>query len=205
MMRQILATAAAITLAAPAAFAGGIAPPAPEPVVVVPVAPVAQRSFDWTGFYVGLQGGQASADAVPFASWTAPPYELSGNYYGAHAGYLHDFGSVVVGGELRYDNLSDVAITTPVDIGGKSLVAASLRAGYDLGRVLPYATVGYGQFTADDDDKSNGMLYGVGADFAVTDHWRLGVEALRFEFKDFSDSTYEVSGNAVGIRASFSF
>ena len=200
MLKQALTTVALVALSAPA-FAGGLAAPVEAPVVAVPVAPVVQPSADWTGFYAGLQGGRASADASILGD---PVGELEGTYYGLHAGYLHDLGRFVVGGELRYDDASDIEIASPA-IGGKSLIAASLRAGYDMGRLLPYASVGFGQFTAADDDKSNGMLYGIGADYALTDRWRLGVEAMHFDFDSFSDSDYEVSGNAVGLRASFSF
>ncbi|MBW7921983.1 MAG: outer membrane beta-barrel protein [Rubellimicrobium sp.] len=207
MLRQLLAASAAVTLAAPA-MAGGLAAPAPEPVVEVPVVvPVAQPSADWSGFYAGLQGGVADVDASSTSGLAGTAgVSFSGNYYGAHAGYMHDFGRFVVGGELRYDDLSDITYSSGgSSIGGKSLVAASLRVGYDMGRILPYVSVGGGQFTAADDDKSNGVLYGIGADYALTDNWRLGAEVTHFEFNKFDASDYDVTGNAVGLRVSYAF
>lgn len=201
MLKHVLAATAAATLAVPA-MAGGLAAPVEAPEVVVPVVAAPAPSADWTGFYVGLQAGSADADAAPTS--TAPDFSLSGTTYGAHIGYLHDFGRFVVGGELRYDDVSDVKSSTH-GVGGDSMVAASLRVGYDMGRVLPYLSVGAARFTAADNDESDGIIYGIGADFAMTDNWRLGVEATRFEFDDFDDSTYEVSGNAIGLRVSYAF
>lgn len=205
MLRKLLAATAAVTLAAPA-MAGGIAPPAPEPTVIVPVAPVAQRSFDWSGFYVGLQAGNADFDAED-STYGSLIGNYEGGYYGLHAGYMHDFGRFVVGGELRYDDGSDV--TGPWGFSGDSMISARLRLGYDMGRVLPYLAVGGGELTIVDgggnEYSDTGILYGVGVDYAVTDRWIVGAEITHHEFDDFDTLGVDISGNTIGVKASFRF
>lgn len=202
MLRKLLAATAAVTLAAPA-MAGGLAPAAPEPAVIVPVAPVAAPSpnGDWSGFYAGLQAGYADADVTP---GTGPEFSVDGGNYGLHVGYLHDFGRFVLGGELRFDDVSDVKSSAGA---GDTLTAASLRVGYDMGRILPYLTVGGGQLKIDSGDKSDGILYGLGVDYAVTNNWRVGLEAVRFEFDSFGSSSGidEITGNNIGLRVSYAF
>lgn len=205
MFKQFLAATAAVTLAVPA-MAGGIAPPAPEPTVIVPVAPVAQRSFDWSGFYVGLQAGNADFDAE--YSTSGGLYDnFEGGYYGLHAGYMQDFGRFVVGGELRYDDGSNV--TGPFGFSGDTMISARLRLGYDMGRVLPFVAVGGGQLSIVDgggnDYSDTGILYGVGVDYAVTDRWIVGAEITHHEFDDFDTLGVDISGNTIGVKASFRF
>lgn len=187
-------------------MAGGLAPSVAEPTVIVPVAPVAQvtrPSVDWSGFYVGLQAGYLDADVKGVGPST---YSLSDGIYGAHIGYMHDFGRFVFGGELRYDDVSDVSANASGRmIGGDEMIAASLRFGYDMGRVLPYLSIGGGRFTAADNDKSNGVLYGIGADYALTDNWRIGIEATHFKFDRFDAPNHEFSGDAVGLSVSYVF
>lgn len=212
MLKYALAAVAAVAVSAPA-FAGGLAPPTPEPVVVVPVAPVAQRSFDWTGFYAGVQVGIADLDAVDTAytgSTGGGEDTLEGTAYGLHVGYMHDFGRFVVGGELRYDDASNVTSAGP-NVDGDSMISARLKLGYDLGRVLPYVAVGGAQLTSTPmplpsfDNKDTGLLYGVGVDFAVSDRWMVGADITHYEFDDFGGSAWDVSGNSIGLRASFRF
>ncbi|MBW7921984.1 MAG: outer membrane beta-barrel protein [Rubellimicrobium sp.] len=196
MLKRILAATAAVVLAAPA-MAGGLAP-APEPVVVVPVVP-APAARDWTGFYAGVQAGQAD-----FSNSVSSRYDSSGTYWGGHVGYLHDLGRFVLGGELRYSDASGV--TNGISsFDGDTLVSGRLIAGYDAGRIMPFVAVGGGQLTLENGWKDTGILYGAGVEFAMTDHWRLGAEATHFEFKDFAGYGYDLTGNAVGIRVSYRF
>lgn len=193
MLKSVLASVAVVALSAPA-FAGGLAP-APEPVEIVPVIPAPQPTADWSGFYVGLHAGKVDLDIVESGD---PTETLDGTYYGAHAGYMHDFGRLVAGGELRYTDVSDI-----VELD--TLISANARLGYDLGRVLPFVSVGLGQLSTVSLGDDTGLLYGAGAEFAVTDRWNLGAEFTRYDFEDFNSSGIDLSGNLVGVRASFNF
>src|SRR5580704_1908537 len=58
MKRFLLGTAALLALAAATAPASAADLPRPQPVVKAPVvAPLA--AYDWTGFYIGVNGGAA--------------------------------------------------------------------------------------------------------------------------------------------------
>ena len=85
---KFVALTVAASLAASASFAGGyVAPVVDTAPVVTPVVPV-QAGPDWSGFYAGLQYGQGNAELSDGLGDT----DYDG--YGAHAGYLFDFGQV---------------------------------------------------------------------------------------------------------------
>jgi opacity protein-like surface antigen len=97
--------------------------------------------------------------------------------YGVHAGYLHDFGTIVAGVEASYTMYnSDVFPITGV-------AAIKGRAGLDLGRIQPYAFVGYGMAFGVED---SGMVYGGGLDWAITDRLVLGAQYSHYDFRDYA-------------------
>ncbi|WP_107496983.1 outer membrane beta-barrel protein [Thalassobius sp. I31.1] len=160
-----------------------------EAITLDPVPTPAVESRSWTGFYVGAQYSTAKWDDI-FSS-------DSGKYNsaGIHAGYLHDFGSLVLGSELEYS-------TGTSSIGGSNddLDTFSLKAmaGYDLGSFMPYAVAGAAKFSWDD-DQLNSNFYGVGVAYEATDHIRLGLEYLAYDL-DEADGYDRIS-----LRASYAF
>jgi len=204
MFKPTLIAAALVAVSAPA-FAGGLTPVQPDPVVPAPVipVPVVQPSADWSGFYVGAQIGYGDFQGE---SELGSEDDLTGTTYGAYAGYLHDFGSLVVGGELSYDSVSEIG-SEDFGIDGESLIAAKARVGYDLGSFLPYVTLGGAQLatTGAFEDSDTGYLYGLGADYAINDRWRVGAEVNQYQFDDFADSGVDISGTTAALRVSFSF
>lgn len=187
---KIALYAAGASLLASTAFAGGLTPPVAEPVIATPVAPVAVG--DWTGFYAGLQYGQGKLEIVDGASFAF-------DAYGAHAGYLRDFGQFVVGAEIDYNELDAGAL------GGSSIDMLRLRArvGYDMGDFLPYATIGMAQISAGDETET-GMSYGIGGEFKVTERISLGAE---FSWNDFElvGAPEDTSFDTIQVRASYRF
>jgi len=204
MFKPTMIAAALAAVSAPA-FAGGLTPAAPEPVVQAPVAvmPAPVASADWSGAYVGAQLGYGDFQGE---SDLGSEDDLTGQTYGVFAGYQQDLGRFVVGGELAYDDVSGIGSDT-FGIDGDSLISAKVRLGYDAGRFLPYVTLGGAQLatTGAVDDSDTGYLYGLGADYALTDSWRIGVEANQYQFDDFADSGIDISGTNVDLRVSFAF
>ncbi|AUH33830.1 outer membrane protein [Paracoccus tegillarcae] len=198
-MKFVFASVAA-SLFAGTAFAGGyVAPVVEQPVTVAPPVIVADPS-DWTGFYAGLQYGQGGIDEV---SDSGPDLETDLDAWGLHGGYNRDFGKFVLGGEIDYNKVD-------LDIGGKAdLTRLRGRAGYDMGRFLPYVTLGAAHISTDDDAgdfSETGITYGIGADFKVTDRFSLGAEYSRADFDDVDGvDGQDLEGDLVQLRGSFHF
>lgn len=214
-MKLVFATIA-VTLAGSTAFAGGFTPPVVEQPVVAPVAPVApvDTGSDWTGGYVGLQYGKGDVDvdtpAITFPSGLVEPEESASvdiDGYGIHGGYLHDLGKFVVGGELDFNKLDN-------DDGDVDMWRLRGRAGYDLGRWLPYASLGMARLSADDESE-NGVSYGVGVDYKVTDNFTIGAEYTWQQFDldetvssngiDSVNFTSDVDVDLIQIRGAYHF
>lgn len=190
------ALASGLEQSAPDSFA-----PAPPPVTAP--APAPAPGGNWTGFYGGVQLGYGSIN-----DQTEPEVfgdDFNDATYGAHIGYLYDFGQIVAGAELDIEgtNLEDSATGLEVD----RLVRAKLRLGYDAGRLLPYVTAGAVQATtsgfAELDD--TGGFVGVGLDYQATDSMRVGAEVLQHRFEDFDDTGIDFDATTVSARVSFTF
>lgn len=198
-MKRTLKFATAAVLAtsayAGAAAAGSLAEPIVEPVMTMP-APIVNTGGDWTGFYTGLQLGYADADG---------PGALDGNNgtYGFHAGYDYDFGRFVMGGELDYDK-------TDIDLNNgaakiDSVARAKLKAGYDLGQTLVYATGGYALADTSIGDE-DGAFYGIGMTYRITDKYSVGAELLEHRFSDIGGTpNADLDATTFTVRGSMRF
>lgn len=218
MFKNILLTTAIVSLAAPA-IAGGMS----EPVITAPaaVAPVRTAASDWTGFYVGGQLGTLRADTEFLATEfdpTAPAgdtvdVEVDGSFAGIHAGYMYDLGSLVVGGEFDFDAIdfdditatyNGTSVTESAEGSDDTVARLKLRAGYDAGRFLPYATAGVARIDSGDEN-TNGSFYGAGVAFAATDSILVGGEILQHKFDDAFDSGTDIDIISISLRASYKF
>lgn len=191
-MKSLKLALAALVLPAPL-LAGSLTPPA-DPVIAQPVTatPVAVGG-DWTGGYAGIQLGYGNAV-------TDPGDDDSGFVYGGHLGYDYDFGQFVLGGEFDVDAGDIEAAGGDID----NIARAKLRAGYDLGRTMVYATGGAARMSGDLGDDT-GWTAGLGMSYAVTDNFLLGAEALTTRFDDVGGTGSDVNANTIGMRASFKF
>lgn len=193
-MKLAFATLGA-SLFAVTAHAGGYVAPVVEPAPAPIVTPVVTNVSDWSGFYAGLQYGQGDADV----SFDGDSVSNDFDAYGLHAGYNRDFGQFVLGGELDYNRI-DLD-----DAGEGDLVRLRGRAGYDLGRFLPYVSLGAAHIDADDLSET-AFTYGIGADFKVTERVTVGAEYTRQDFDGVNDvSSFDVDSDMVQVRASFRF
>jgi opacity protein-like surface antigen len=205
--RRFIVLSALLAGTAGPAFAGALdraAPdlvaPAPPPVAAMPRA---SGGGGWTGLYGGVQLGYGTIDDRTDPATLGD--EFDGATYGAHVGYLHEFGRVVVGGEfdLEGTNLEDGATGLEVD----RLARAKLRLGYDAGRLLPYVTAGVVQATTGGlaELQDTGGVAGLGMDFQATDTMRVGAEVLHHRFEDFDDSGIDFDATTLSARVSFGF
>lgn len=167
-----------------------------------PAAPyVAAPASNWTGPYIGGAIGYGWADT------DLPGIEGDGILGGVHAGYNHDMGGFILGGELEYD-FADIDLDHNAgDITGIARLKA--RAGMDLGMAMPYLAAGGAHATADltgigkRDDF--GWVAGGGVDVAATENVIIGGEYLYHRFGDFDDTGVDVDVHTLRARASYRF
>ncbi len=177
------------------ALAGGPLAVEPEPAPAPAAAPVAD--LDWTGFYVGLMTGNGE---FGYGS----PAEYS--HYGIQAGYLRDFGTFVLGGELAYMTGDQKGSGTL----GFTSTRAKLIGGLSLDRVMPYGFAGLSNFSVDygsSEISDSFQIYGLGARFALGASGRhvFGVEYLVEKDSDFNDFGAPADNSEVSLRYDFRF
>jgi outer membrane immunogenic protein len=149
----------ALLLAGATLTASGITTPAMSGVLDPAPAFGLSPAYDWTGFYVGLNGGASSGRV----NWESDPDLTSGavshssGLVGGTIGYnAQNLGPLVVGAEFdfnwrRFDFTIPAATCGPsCDLQSNWFSTARLRFGYQVGGFLPYVTGGLsmGDFTA---------------------------------------------------------
>jgi outer membrane immunogenic protein len=176
-------------------WAGSAAQITPEPVIAAPPPPIpVQTGGDWSGFYGGIQLGRLDVDGTGAADGDDATF-------GLHAGYDYDFGQFTFGGEIDTD-FGDV------DLGGAATVdnvtRLKLRAGYDLGRTLIYATGGAARVDTSLGGET-GEFLGLGVAYQITDQFVLGGELLEHRFDDIAGSGVDADATSLNVRGSFRF
>lgn len=208
-------SAAAISLAA-FSFSAQAADLTPPPLL--DAGPVLAPLYDWSGLYIGGQGGYAWGDVqnsfnVGGGAVTQPDYDVEGAVGGGHLGYNVQFDSLVLGveGDFEFADLDG-------NDGGRSGVTDSVdtdyiasvrgRVGWAMDRVLIYATGGIafveydydltlGATNLSDSVSAIGPTVGGGLTYAFNDWISAGVE---YRYTDFSNET-STFGASAGIAA----
>jgi outer membrane immunogenic protein len=159
--------------------------------------------YNWTGFYVGVNGGYGwgSSDwsAVPTAS-----NKPKGFLAGGTLGYNYQTGSIVWGieGDFDWSNIKDEVTCAPGVLCGTQLnwlTTLRGRLGYAFDRWLPYITGGaaYGNveatlnvpafgFTASSSNNQLGWTAGVGIEYAFLSNWSAKIEYLYVDLGSFN-------------------
>lgn len=191
-----LVLAAVLGLSAGAVQAGGPVTAAAEPEVAAPAA--ATEGWDWTGFYAGVSVTSGNV------AGGGPEFNTDG--FGLHAGYLHDLGTFVIGGELEYTD-SDLDTATPTSITASRL---KLIGGYGAGRFLPFVFVGLS------DVKLNGVSlsvsdtvtnYGLGGRYALGANGRfvVGLEYIVEDKSNFAGVGLDLDRDEFALRIDYRF
>jgi outer membrane immunogenic protein len=160
---------------------------------------------DWTGFYIGASGGYGWLRDID-RSFT-PPLPDSGQdwIFGAHAGYLHQFGNFVVGGELEYQRL-DITYQLFNFITVDHAYSAKARVGYAIDQFLISGSIGGAYVTTNFMGlKDLGLSFGGGIDYALTDTISIGAHYQRFSYTNFSGTMIDATLDQVAVRASLRF
>ncbi len=200
-MKRIL-LAGALTLAAASANAADIPRP-PPPVVKAPVvAPL--TAYDWTGFYIGINGGGAwGRSNFDGPTGTLGNFNTSGWLAGGTAGYNLQYGHAVFGveGDIDWTNIKGSApcvggITT-CQVTSDWLGTARGRLGYAFDRFLPFVTGGLavGNVNANvpgfasASNTNAGWTAGGGLEYALGRNWTAKAEYLHVDLGSFNCGT----------------
>jgi outer membrane immunogenic protein len=159
------------------------------PLYKAPPPPAVAPAYNWSGFYLGINGGGGWGHS----NWdtSSDRIGLSGGLAGGTAGYNWQIGSAVLGleGDIDWANLKGTSSSTLCPAGCSTsdtwLSTVRGRAGYAFGGVLPYVTGGLavGDIRAATpgfagaSNTSAGWTAGAGIEFALPGNW--SAKALR--------------------------
>ncbi|MDB5616453.1 outer membrane beta-barrel protein [Tardiphaga sp.] len=198
MKKYLLATVAFAALGtATSAFAADLAP---RPYTKAP--PMMVAVYDWTGFYIGANGGYASARKNwnylgPLAPGDEGSHDADGGVFGGQIGYNWQSASWVFGLEAQGDwadlTGSNVSNRFPLFTNRSKVDALGLftgRVGYAWNNTMLYVKGGaavandkYNYFPTATGVTTNsasetrwGATVGVGLEYGFTPNWSFGVE-----------------------------
>lgn len=205
-MKTSIFAVSALALSATAAAAGGPVVVVDAPAVYAPVA----ATYDWSGAYVGLGYGVTSGD---LAYTPGGSFDLdSGSATSIFAGYQMQNGSFVYGGELAYSKGSKTFATGFPNENVSRMVDLKAKLGYSLDRAMVYGILGYSSLNYDipgsGNFNTNGVNYGLGVDFAVSQNFIMGMEYL---VRNTSGDTFnagqsaDLDVNTFSLRVAYKF
>jgi len=160
--------------------------------------PQVPQTYNWAGFYIGVNGGGGWGRSWWSANTTA--VDLSGGVIGGTVGYNWQFGRAVLGleGDVDWANINGTANSTLCPFGCTTsdtwLSTVRGRAGYAFGSVLPYVTGGL----AVGDIRANmpgfavasttnaGWTVGGGLEVALPGNWSAKAEYLHVDLGRFN-------------------
>ncbi|MBI2716681.1 MAG: porin family protein [Rhizobiales bacterium] len=188
MKKLLLASAGLLALGIAAASAADIprrqAMPAKAPLYTpVPV-------HNWTGFYVGINGGGGWGRSDFSAPFSSGAFDLSGGLVGGTLGYNYQMGQVVLGleGDIDWSNIrgSGTCAGLSCSVRNNWLGTVRGRLGYAIDRVMPYVTGGaaFGDIKTsvagfgDSSTTKAGWTVGGGIEAAIAGPWTAKVEYL---------------------------
>jgi outer membrane immunogenic protein len=212
MKKVLLVTASLIALGAPALAADLAA----RPYTKAP--PMVAAVYDWTGFYIGANGGWGSSrNSWDLAGFGAEgSHDATGGTVGGQVGYRWQAGTSVFGLEAQGNwadfSGSNVSIVDPRFRNHTNVDAFGLftgQVGYAVNNVLLYVKGGaavtansyrstFGGVTAGitGDDTRWGGTIGAGLEYAFAPNWSVGVE---YNHLFMQDRTYTFTAPGGGL------
>jgi outer membrane immunogenic protein len=182
--------------------------PPPPAVYVAP-------PYNWTGFYVGINGGGGFGHSTISNAFGSTGLDVSGGLVGGTIGYNYQTGPWVFGIEGDGD-WSDIGGSTTgaacptasCEVRNDWLATVRGRVGYSYGRFLPYVTGGaaFGDIkltpaglTGSTTDKT-GWTVGGGVEAAISGPWTAKLEYL---YVDLGDATCGAANCGLSTTTSF--
>jgi outer membrane immunogenic protein len=226
MKRIVLA--AALALSAGPALAADLPAPPPPPRAPAAYVPVAAPIYNWSGIYVGINGGygfgDSSWDLSSLGGASTGNFDINGPLVGGTVGVNFQTGQFVFGVEADGDwaDINGTAgICNPFTCQTSSDWLATIRGrvGYAFDRVLIYGTAGgaagdvkgtfsgtlFGTpFSISSDSSEFGWTAGGGSEDAITENLTAKVEYLYVDLGNGSLScSVATCGAPVSVPVSF--
>jgi outer membrane immunogenic protein len=180
------------------------ADPAPE------ISPdIDQARYGWTGFYAGGSAGWGwlkDTDYAPPPGFPNPLDDKGDDFvFGAHAGYLYQYGDFVVGAEAEAMKL-DITYDLFNFITFDNSYALKARLGYSIDRFLLSGHAGavYAE-TNFNDLKDWGWVAGANVDYALTDNILVGAQYTHYGFTEFDGTQIDGTIDLVTARMAYKF
>lgn len=188
----------------------GLAAAADMPVKA-PLAPVA-APYNWTGVYLGVNGGYGWARESWVDNTGAPSVSFSpkGGVFGGQLGYRWQWNQLVVGIEGTWDwaSVKDFVVAAAPfneELKITSVYSVTGQVGWAMDRFLPYVKGGWAgartQFnfynpapSGSSSTTVNGWTLGGGIDYAIWQNWIIGIEYDHFSFSYPSSNLLTTSG-----------
>lgn len=165
----------------------------------------APGTFTWSGLYAGFHFGYATGQSDVFIDQVVPisvSFDPDGFIGGVQIGVNHEMANRFVLGveaDITYSAVKASAASNLIGLLETEMAwsgSARLRAGYALGRTLPYLAAGIaaasyrfggldlatGNSITFYDETQLGWTVGAGVEHAFTDHW---IARLEYRYTDF--------------------
>lgn len=177
---------------------------------------------DWSGFYIGIQGGYQFAD-ISVDDTAGPLYssDYEGGFGGIYWGRNWQSGNWVFGldGSFQVSAVEEDAGIDP-DVETEFFSASRVRIGYAFDNFLLFAAGGFTlakvnveNIDGDDDAYLKGFTVGAGVDYKISENWSARLEYLYADYEEEhrtifggANTRYEIDVNdAHMIRAGFAY
>lgn len=168
---------------------------------------LAADPFDWTGWYVYTQGGNANADLMLEATATSPsadlplPFSPSGGLPGAGVEFDYQIEHFVFGFDLSglsgtTSEYTKLANQTEYTVYISDIYTSGIKLGAAFENWLFYGEAGLASAELDmteftdgelyefDEQRAKGTYYGFGVEYAINEYWILGTEYNHIELED---------------------
>lgn len=193
-MKRLFAAGVALVALAGAAAAADL-PPGGAPYYYK--APYALPAFNWSGFYIGVNGGGGFGNSA----WdTTSSFSATGGVVGGTVGYNYQIGPAVLGaeGDIDWSGIKGTTTTGACPAGCTTsdswLSTLRARVGYAADRFMPYVTGGgaFGNINAATPGLAGGTAtnvgwtVGAGLEFAIAGHWSAKAEYLYVDLGKFN-------------------
>ena len=168
-------------------------------------APAYSAPYNWTGFYLGINGGGGWGHSSFTAPLATSSFNTSGGQVGGTVGYNYQVGHAVFGleGDLDWSNINGSGACGSRNCETKNdwFGTARGRIGYAFDRFMPYVTGGlaYGSVKnsatglGSSTSTKAGWTIGGGLEAAISGPWTAKLEYL---YADLGDASAPTGANA---------